>query len=76
MRTNSFYNQDMKLYNYLYNYRDVNINDDDNIVDKIISEDAETRLDNDEESNALDANQDVDETDDTGEEDVVFMPDY
>ena len=33
-------------------------------------------MDNDEENNALDANQETNENDDTGEEDVVFMPDY
>jgi hypothetical protein len=89
IRTFSSFNNDVKLYNFLYAYQNVAINDDDNIVDRLIEEgmsfgdtllndetSKEIRTDNIEENEALDAQQDTpDANDDMGDEDVVFMSD-
>lgn len=73
------YNNDVKLSQLLSEYDNIQVyDDDDEIVDRLITEqDEEARIDNQEEAEALDAQQDTpDAADDMGDEDVVFMPDY
>jgi hypothetical protein len=78
-KTTIHFNNGVKLAKLLAEYTMVQIYDDeDELVDRLIKEqDEETRTDNIEESEALDATQDApEEGDDMGDEDVVFMPDY